>query len=94
MVGIYLTRRIDADMAAAFEEQLLTGAGLNIDDPRLALREYARSNRKTAKATSTVHLSREHIAAYLKAWNHWISGKPLRMIRVVKNDYYAKPRAA
>ncbi|MEU6475544.1 hypothetical protein ABZ858_01410 [Streptomyces sp. NPDC047017] len=80
-VGWYITtkERPDVDQTP-WTEGLVSGAGLTESDPRLILR-----NTMLGMATGQRHRrkddSREHLLYYLKSWNAWVEGRPLRLLR-------------
>ena len=80
-IGWYVTsrERPDIDQTAWFDG-LVSGAGLAESDPRLILR-----NTMLGMAAGKRHRrkddSREHLLYYLKAWNAWVEGRSLRLLR-------------
>ncbi|MEU8762593.1 hypothetical protein [Streptomyces sp. NPDC048659] len=89
-VGYYVTskERPDVDQERWYE-QLLTGAGLEQGDPRLTLRNtllgLAAGNRHRKREDS-----REHLVYYLKAWNAWVEGRPLKLLRRYSKEQMPK----
>ncbi|MFF5517629.1 hypothetical protein [Streptomyces coeruleorubidus] len=80
-IGWYVTsrERPDVDQALWFDG-LVSGAGLSESDPRLTLR-----NTLLGMAAGKRHRrkddSREHLLYYLKAWNAWVEGRSLKLLR-------------
>ncbi|MGW2487579.1 hypothetical protein ACWCV9_10200 [Streptomyces sp. NPDC001606] len=80
-IGWYVTSRERPDVdQAPWYEGLLSGAGLGESDPRLTLRNtllgMAAGQRYRRKDDS-----REHLLYYLKAWNAWVEGRPMKLLR-------------
>ncbi|WP_405993756.1 hypothetical protein [Streptomyces sp. NBC_00986] len=80
-IGWYVTtkERPDVDQTPWFDG-LVSGASLTESDPRLVLR-----NTMLGMAAGKRHRrkddSREHLLYYLKAWNAWVEGRSLRLLR-------------
>ncbi|MEU9796833.1 hypothetical protein AB0E27_40915 [Streptomyces sparsogenes] len=89
-VGWYVTgkERPDVDQTRWYD-QLLTGAGLEQGDPRLTLRNtllgLAAGNRHRKSDDS-----REHLVYYFKAWNAWVEGRPLKLLRRYSKEQMPK----
>ncbi|MGH9065929.1 MAG: hypothetical protein ACRD0J_00150 [Acidimicrobiales bacterium] len=84
-VGMLLTTRANP---ALDQDPWFTGvkdgAGLGLDDPRLAFRQafvFQRKARRTSGATKV------QVAWYVKAWNAWATEKPMRRIRLGKGEH-------
>jgi hypothetical protein len=80
-IGWYVTcrERADIDQTAWFDG-LITGAGLTASDPRLVLRNTL-LGMAAGKRYRRKDDSREHLLYYLKAWNAWVEGRPLKLLR-------------
>lgn len=80
-VGWYVTsqERPDIDQRE-WREGLITGANLSTGDPRLTLRNTMLSlaSGKTVRRRDD---SREHLLYYLKAWNAWVEGRQIKLLR-------------
>lgn len=57
---------------------IITGANLDIGDPRLAFRTFF-ANTRAAAGKRRVD-AREHVAIYIKAWNAWASGQKVKLL--------------
>lgn len=70
-------RELDPEEQEAFWEGVISGAGLEAGDARLALRNYL-----TAPIRSG-HRRRDYllVAMSIKAWNHWRDGNPVTYLR-------------
>ncbi|GAB3119844.1 hypothetical protein GCM10027160_34700 [Streptomyces calidiresistens] len=85
-IGWYVTTgaRPDIDQAP-WKEGIVTGARLEPGDPRLTLR-----NTMLALASGRSHRrrddSREHLLYYLKAWNAWVEGRSIKLLRRSPNE--------
>ncbi|MGX4688279.1 hypothetical protein [Streptomyces sp. JNUCC 63] len=85
-IGWYVTTdaRPDIDQTA-WEEGVVTGARLDPGDPRLTLR-----NTMLSLAAGRTHRrrddSREHLLYYLKAWNAWVEGRDIKLLRRSPNE--------
>ncbi|GKQ33652.1 hypothetical protein [Streptomyces sp. A012304] len=80
-IGWYVTSRERADIdQTAWFEGLITGAGLTESDPRLVLRNTL-LGMAAGKRYRRKDDSREHLLYYLKAWNAWVEGRPLKLLR-------------
>jgi hypothetical protein len=67
----FLLAETDRDMAHEFMEGLGTGAGMEVGDPRLALRAWVLN--RTAQRQS-LHWT-EQVANGIKTWNNWIENR-------------------
>lgn len=85
-VGIYVTRRDrpDADNDE-WLSGLMSGANLPPNDPRLVLRSTFLALRQ-GTARRRREDSREHLAYYLKAWNAWVEGRTIKLLRRNANE--------
>jgi hypothetical protein len=68
-----------------FWEGVISGANLARDDPRLALRRYTCHDRNHAWR------SQAGIAVTLRAWNGWVEGQPMKMLRF-RQDQLPMPK--
>jgi len=70
-------RAIDPDEQEAFWETTLSGAGLEVGDARLALRNYLLAPIRGG------HRRRDYqtVAIAIKAWNHWRDGNSIMILR-------------
>ncbi|MFD9428720.1 MULTISPECIES: hypothetical protein [unclassified Streptomyces] len=69
---------------------LTTQANLDSDDPRLALIKVMRQLRgggTQRRRTDT----RSQIGLYIKAWNAWVSGRPVKSLRLQKGEKMPQP---
>lgn len=80
-VGWYVTsqERPDIDQSD-WREGLITGANLAPGDPRLTLRNTM-LNLASGKVVRRRDNSREHLLYYLKAWNAWVEGRSIKILR-------------
>jgi hypothetical protein len=69
---------------------LVTGANLTPDDPRLALIKTIRSLREGMSKRRRTD-TRGHIGLYVKAWNAWVTGKPVKSLRLQKGEKMPRP---
>lgn len=65
----FILRSVQADLADEFMEAMVTGAGLEKGDPRLALRNYIAQKSTRGNVRAEVL-----IAQGITAWNEWVSG--------------------
>lgn len=91
-IGCYVTteERPDIDQSD-WHEGLITGAGLEVGDPRLTLRNTMldlAAGRRQRKSDD----SRAHLLYYLKAWNAWVEGRSVKLLRRAPNE--AMPRVS
>ncbi|MDH6228174.1 hypothetical protein [Streptomyces sp. MJP52] len=85
-IGWYVTSRERPDIdQSTWQEGVVTGARLEPGDPRLTLR-----NTMLSLAVGKTHRrrddSREHLLYYLKAWNAWVEGRPIKLLRRSPNE--------
>lgn len=80
-IGWYVTcsQRPDVDQEPWYDG-LVTGADLQVGDPRLTLRNTL-LNMAAGKAHRKNDDSREHLFYYLKSWNAWADGRDLKLLR-------------
>lgn len=73
--GFYViaTEHWSEELVEAFLERVITGVGLEAGSPALALRNWW-SNGRASKNT-------EHLAGMIRAWNAYITGGDLRIVR-------------
>ncbi|GAA0641519.1 hypothetical protein GCM10009601_59060 [Streptomyces thermospinosisporus] len=85
-IGWYVTTaaRPDVDQSA-WEEGVVTGARLEPGDPRLTLRNTM-LNLALGNAHRRRDDSREHLHYYLKAWNAWVEGRSIKLLRRSPNE--------
>ncbi|MFC9953182.1 hypothetical protein ACFVIN_22370 [Streptomyces prasinus] len=85
-IGWYITTcaRPDVDQSP-WREGLVTGARLEPGDPRLTLRNTMLG---LARGTALRRRddSREHLLYYLKAWNAWVEGRSIKLLRRSPNE--------
>lgn len=80
-VGWYVTSRERPDIdQTGWKEGLITGANLSAGDPRLTLRNTMLSM-ASGKVVRRRDDSREHLLYYLKAWNAWVEGRNIKLLR-------------
>ncbi len=84
---LYLhTNAIDPRLAATFFDHLATGAGMGTDHPLLALR-----NRLVVMEHSKhVEDRKERLAIAVKAWNAFVTGSGLRVLRYMHGEAFPK----
>lgn len=85
-IGWHVTSEARPDIdQTSWKEGIVTGARLEPGDPRLTLR-----NTMLSLATGKTHRrrddSREHLLYYLKAWNAWAEGRPIKLLRRSPNE--------
>lgn len=85
-IGWYVTTEARPDIdQSAWEEGVVTGARLEPGDARLTLR-----NTMLNLALGNTHRrrddSREHLLYYLKAWNAWVEGRSIKLLRRSPNE--------
>lgn len=88
--AIYVTR--EAAPAAdwvAWSEGLMTGANLDLGDPRLAFRNFF-SNARAQGGKRRVD-AQEHMAIYIRAWNYWVEGKSRKHLQYRTGDPMPTP---
>lgn len=73
----------NAELLSEFHYGLRTGANLEEGDPRLALR--------TANVNKVWGGSQVHLFGCLKAWNAWIEGAEMRMLKTGSPKYLPMP---
>ncbi len=73
----YLFSRFDRDLAAEFVSKMASGAGMEIGDPFLVLRNRLVLNQASKAKLPKIYL----MAICIKAWNSKRSGKKLSMLR-------------
>jgi hypothetical protein len=66
----------------SFSDKLGNGDGLNIGNPMLTLRNKLIENKCSEKKLNSIHI----IYLIIRAWNAYISGKELRILRVNTNE--------
>lgn len=72
----------DKDVVRSFVETLAEGAGLAAGDPRWAVREWASlAVRKRRKMRSD-----EALIAIVKAWNAWVVGDQIKVLKVLPTE--------
>lgn len=80
-LGHYLTSTIRPDVdQQPWLTGLITGANLSEGDPRLTLRNTM-LNLASGKTHRRREDSREHLLYYLKAWNAWLEGRKIKLLR-------------
>ncbi len=85
-IGCYVTshERPEIDQSD-WCEGLMTGAGLQVGDPRLTLRNTMldlAAGRRQRKSDD----SRTHLLYYIKAWNAWVEGRSVKLLRRSPNE--------
>jgi len=80
-IGWYVTRkeRPEVDQTPWYDA-LISGAGLDAGDPRLTLRNTT-LDLAAGKRYRKSDDSREHLLYYLKAWNAWVEGREMKLLR-------------
>lgn len=71
-------------------EGVTTGANLASDDPRLALIKVIHALRAGASNRRRTD-TRGQIGLYIKAWNAWVSGRPVKALRLQKGEKMPRP---
>lgn len=85
-IGWYVTSEARPDIdQSAWEEGVVTGARLEPGDPRLTLRNTM-LNLALGNAHRRRDDSREHLLYYLKAWNAWVEGRMIKLLRRSPNE--------
>lgn len=80
-IGWYITSKERPDVnQTSWYEGLVTGAGLEVGDPRLTLRNTMLDLAAGVKRRK-IDDSREHLLYYIKAWNAWAEGRQLKLLR-------------
>ncbi|MET8009545.1 hypothetical protein ABZU86_01850 [Streptomyces sp. NPDC005271] len=85
-IGWYVTTEARPDIdQSSWKDGVVTGARLESGDPRLTLR-----NTMLSLAAGRTHRrrddSREHLLYYLKAWNAWVEGRTIKLLRRSPNE--------
>lgn len=87
-VALYVTHLANPGLdQSSWIEGLTTGVGLPAGDPRLALRERLRAD----KAAHKPHSSRDQLALYIKAWNAWVTGRSVQILRLGAGESVPEP---
>ncbi|WP_234442739.1 hypothetical protein [Streptomyces sp. FxanaA7] len=85
-IGWYVTSEARPDIdQTAWEAGVVTGAHLGPGDPRLTLRNTM-LNLALGNAHRRRDDSREHLLYYLKAWNAWVEGRTIKLLRRSPNE--------
>lgn len=71
------------DQWAEFNEGIITGAGLDLYDPRLTMRNRPL---KWAEANKGGHGQQARIACYIKAWNAFVLGREIKVLRWQRSE--------
>ncbi|MCE7082810.1 hypothetical protein [Streptomyces sp. ST2-7A] len=71
-------------------EGLSTGANLGSDDPRLVLIRTIRSLRGGSTARRRTD-TKGQVGLYIKAWNAWVAGRSVKVLRLQKGEKMPKP---
>ncbi|MER7702237.1 hypothetical protein ABTX81_04950 [Kitasatospora sp. NPDC097605] len=80
-IGWYVTAMARPDIDQTnWLEKLITGAGLEAGDPRLTFRNTM-LGLAAGKRYRRSDDSREHLLYYIKAWNAWVEGRELKLLR-------------
>ncbi|GAA1278644.1 hypothetical protein [Saccharothrix xinjiangensis] len=88
--GIYLTERAAPKInSEEWFSGILTGANLDLGDPRLAFRNFFVNGR--AQAGRRRMNAREHLAIYIKGWNDWVNGESRKLIAFRKGETMPTP---
>ncbi|MFG2904056.1 hypothetical protein ACGF13_03155 [Kitasatospora sp. NPDC048286] len=69
---------------------LTTGANLSADDPRLSLIKVINHLQKGSSARRRTD-ARGQIGLYLKAWNAWVTGRPVKSLRLQNGEKMPRP---
>ena len=93
-IGWYVTStaRPEIDQEAWYTG-LTTGANLPVGDPRLALIKTMRSL-AGGKSTRRRDDSRVHLFYYVKAWNAWVRGRSIKLLRMSPREKAPQPTKA
>ncbi|MDX3730857.1 hypothetical protein [Streptomyces caniscabiei] len=85
-IGWYVTSEARPDIdQTVWEAGVVTGAHLGPGDPRLTLRNTM-LNLALGNAHRRRDDSREHLLYYLKAWNAWVEGRTIKLLRRSPNE--------
>ncbi|MER5832610.1 hypothetical protein ABT116_17585 [Streptomyces sp. NPDC002130] len=85
-IGWYVTSEARPDIDQSdWEAGVVTGARLEPGDPRLTLRNTM-LNLALGNAHRRRDDSREHLLYYLKAWNAWVEGRTIKLLRRSPNE--------
>jgi hypothetical protein len=85
-ISWYVTSEARPDIdQSAWEAGAVTGACLEPGDPRLTLRNTM-LNLALGNAHRRRDDSREHLLYYLKAWNAWMEGRTIKLLRRSPNE--------
>ncbi|MER6300834.1 hypothetical protein ABT247_14885 [Kitasatospora sp. NPDC001539] len=71
-------------------EGLATGANLKSDDPRLALIKTINTLRNGSTSRRRTD-TRGQIGLYIKAWNAWVTGRPVKSLRLQSGEKMPRP---
>jgi hypothetical protein len=83
-VGYFVTTEAaPAVEAKSWIDGLISGANLEVGDPRLALTKVPHMKGRGAKRRYTM---REQVAIYVKAWNAWVQGEKVENLRFRKTE--------
>jgi hypothetical protein len=83
---LHRIRLVDVDAANMLETQVREGTNLDKGDPALALRRWAMATCVPGRRTDIPYVH----AAWLQAWNAFIAGRPLQIIRWKRSDRYPR----
>lgn len=84
---------VEAAPAARVEDWIrgiTTGVNLDSDDPRLALIRTMNTLRGGATIRRRTD-TRGQIGLYIKAWNAWVAGRPIKALRLQKGEKMPRP---
>lgn len=80
--ALFQTFSANPSKAQEFFDGLVSGIGYENGDPRLALRRYAFNNRSNAMGHKVAAY-----CAYIKAWNAFLKGDSIQIMRVSKSEF-------
>lgn len=86
---MYFARRHDAQKATEFFDAIVTGADLRRGDARLTLRNYFVNHPAGTRPNARIQL-----ALMIKAWNAWIAGRELTVLKFVDGEEFPEFAAA
>lgn len=75
---LWLADHSSQDVALAFVEPVITGAGLAPQGAQLALRNFFMNRQGTTRARTTGIIT---ISAFVRAWNAWVEQRPVNHIK-------------
>jgi len=73
--------------AECFFTSLIDGENLNKTSPVLHLRNKILTGKSTNSALNRLDTLREYYALFIKAWGYFATEKPMKLLRLTRNDY-------